>query len=105
MSMGLVRQLAVISTAAILGGCATGLSREAAGIVEAHPSEVRNCEPAGAVYGGASGFHWSESDAMASARNRALESAARRDATHVVWQHDESSITPEVHGTAYRCPR
>lgn len=90
---------------AVLTGCAASLGPEAARIVEAHPSGVTNCEPAGAVYGGASGFHWSESEAMTSARNKALESAAKRDATHVVWQHDEASITPEVSGTAYRCPR
>ena len=94
---------ALVAATALLAGCATNLSPEASRIVEAHPSEVKDCEPAGTVYGGASGFHWSESSAMASARNKALESAARRDATHVVWQHDEGSITPEVHGTAYRC--
>lgn len=104
--MGIARQLsAVVAGTALLAGCATSLSPEAARIVEAHPSEVEDCEPAGSVYGGSSGFHWSESDAMATARNRALESAAKRDATHVVWQHDEGSITPEVSGTAYRCSR
>lgn len=104
--MGRVQQLMMPVTAAVvLVGCAASLSPGAARIVEAHPSEVESCEPAGAVYGGASGFHWSESSAMASARNKALESAAKRDATHVVWQHDEGRITPEIHGTAYRCAR
>ena len=97
--------MAVAGGLTLLAGCATTLTPDAARIVEAHASEVKDCEPAGAVYGGASGFHWSESDAMASARNQALESAARRDATHVVWQHNEGSVTPEVHGTAYRCAR
>lgn len=104
--MGIARQATVLVAAtAILSGCAANMSQEAARIVEAHPSEVEGCEPAGSVYGSSSGFHWSQGEAMAAARNNALESAARRDATHVVWQHDEGSITPEVSGTAYRCSR
>ena len=104
--MRLVRGLtALVAATAILAGCAADMSQDAARIVEAHPSEVEGCEPAGSVYGSSSGFHWSQGEAMAAARNNALESAARRDATHVVWQHDEGSITPEVSGTAYRCPR
>ncbi|WP_143512651.1 hypothetical protein [Vreelandella utahensis] len=104
--MGIARQVTVLVAAtAVLAGCAAGMSQDAARIVEAHPSEVEGCEPAGSVYGSSSGFHWSQGEAMAAARNNALESAARRDATHVVWQHDEGSITPEVSGTAYRCSR
>ncbi|KAA8979304.1 MULTISPECIES: hypothetical protein [Gammaproteobacteria] len=104
--MGIARQLTALVTATgMLAGCAANPSPEAARIVEAHPSEVEGCEPVGSVYGSSSGFHWSQGEAMAAARNHALESAARRDATHVVWQHDETSITPEVSGTAYRCAR
>ncbi|MEQ6886688.1 hypothetical protein [Salicola sp. Rm-C-2C1-2] len=104
--MGVIQRFTALAGAvAMIAGCASSPSPEAARIVEAHPSEVANCEPVGSVYGSTSGFHWSQGEAMVSARNRALESAARRDATHVVWQHNETSVTPEVSGTAYRCPR
>ncbi|XOZ35123.1 hypothetical protein ACMDCT_07775 [Halomonadaceae bacterium KBTZ08] len=99
------RAAALTAVFTILAGCATGPGTRTAGIVEAHHSQVADCKRVGSVYGSASGFHWSRSGAMASARNKALESAAKQDATHVVWQHDEQSTTPEVSGTAYHCPR
>lgn len=87
----------------LLGGCAAGYSPEAERVREAHENEVTDCEQIGEVYGSSSGFHWSSGEAMHNARNKALERAHELNASHVVWQHTESSITPEVQGMAYRC--
>lgn len=89
----------------MLAGCATQYSPKAQEVREAHEREVQDCERIGEVYGSASGFHWSQGEAMQSARNQALERAHERNATHMVWRHAEDSITPEVQGIAYRCPR
>lgn len=98
-----LRAAALTTVFTILAGCASGPSTGAARITEAHHSEVADCKPVGSVYGSASGFHWSRSEALASARNKALESAAKQGATHVVWQHNDDSMAPEVNGTAYQC--
>jgi len=87
----------------LLAGCATHYSPQAQKIHEAHENEVRDCQRIGEVYGRASGFHWSQGEAMQSARNQALERAYERNATHLVWRHGDDSITPEVRGIAYRC--
>ena len=89
----------------LLAGCATQYSPQAQKVREAHESEVKDCERIGEIYGHASGFHWSQGEAMQSARNQALERAHERDATHLVWKHAEDSITPAVRGIAYRCPQ
>ena len=94
---------AAIPTALLIAGCASSYSPEARTVTEAHKSEVKNCEHLGPVQGSASGFHWSESEAMQSARNRALEQAHGMEASHVVWQHIEEDRTPRVQGEAYQC--
>ena len=88
----------------LLPGCAAQYSPQAQQVREAHESEVENCQRIGEVYGSASGFHWSQGEAMQSARNQALERARERNATHLVWRHAEDSITPQAQGVAYRCP-
>ncbi len=88
---------------ALLSGCASTLSPQAERIVEAHQKEVRECRELGEVRGHASGFHWSSAAAMSNARDKALEQAADRNATHVVWSHADEDMTASVAGIAYRC--
>jgi len=96
-------KLVPIGLIALMAGCASSYSPQAQKIQEAHRSEVRGCDDLGEVHGTASGFHWSTGEAMHSARNRALEAANERGASHVVWQHTEDDLTPRVRGQAYRC--
>lgn len=98
-----IRLWTTIGLLALVSGCASPLSPKAERIVEARHSDVRDCREVGDVRGHASGFHWSSAAAMNSARDQALEQAADRDATHVVWDNIEEGMTAYTAGTAYRC--
>ena len=98
-----LRLLGAILPLVLIAGCATPLSPEADRILDARSQDVKNCEEAGDVQGSASGFSLSPAGAMTRARNEALEKAAEKRATHVVWHDVEEGMTPWVRGTAYRC--
>jgi|GEM_PF-582181 len=87
----------------VLTACSARPSPEAQRIQDALPRDVANCEMVQEVYGTAQGFHLSESAAMTTARNMALEQAATARATHVVWTNIEDGLSSYITGTAYRC--
>ena len=94
--------------AALLGpvclvGCVITPSVAASRIKEADASMVSGCTYVGEVYG-ASSVNDPEVG-IANAKTQALEQAASKRATHVVWNSLVADRTqPNVSGKAYPCP-
>lgn len=86
-----------------LAGCVITPSIAASRIKEADASMVSGCTYVGEVYG-TSGVNDPEVG-IANAKTQALEQAASKRATHVVWNSLVADRTqPNVSGKAYRCP-
>lgn len=88
-----------------LTACMSAVSERAAAITWAdEPDDVAGCEHLGVVAGSAPAVGPSPTDEMeASARNAALEEAARQGATHVLWRPSTYGTHMQVTGDAYVC--
>lgn len=88
----------------VLVGCATTLSAKGRTIQETDPAHVSSCAPLGLVSGSSSQGNLLASAGMRNAQNEAIEKAADRGATHVVWQQIAAGYSPSASAMAYRCP-
>lgn len=85
-----------------LAGCLTTRSPAAARIKEADNAMVAGCTYVGEVYG--SDQNSPADVGMENAKTEALEQAASKRATHVVWNALVASEHTSVSGKAYLCP-
>ena len=87
-----------------LGACATSRSAAAMRVQEADSNMVAGCTFLGEVAGTSSVGGAVASTGIENAKNEALERAAGKGATHVVWNALVGGEQPSVSGKAYRCP-
>lgn len=85
-------------------GCATGRSPAATRIQEADSNMVAGCTYLGEVSGTSGWGGLAASTGIENAKNQALDQAAKKGATHVVWNNLAGGWSPSVSGKAYRCP-
>jgi hypothetical protein len=85
-----------------LVGCMSARSPAASQIREADVNMVSGCTYVGEVFG-SSGAE-DPDVGIENAKTRALEQAASKQATHVVWNALVAGKQPNVSGKAYRCP-
>lgn len=83
--------------------CSTTLSPEAFRVHEADEKMIRGCSFLGSVEGASSLGGMSQETGMQNAKNRAIEAAADRGATHIVIDSITGGYSPYVSGRAYRC--
>ena len=84
-------------------GCATTLSPLGYRVVEADSSMVSQCTFLGTVEGGSELGSVAQETGMHNAKNRALEEAAERGATHVVFENIAGGSSSYAVGRAYSC--
>lgn len=89
---------------ALLAGCATSRSPAALTVQEADANMVAGCTYLGDVTGTSGWGGLAASTGIENAKNQALERAAKKGATHVVWNSIAGGWGPSVSGKAYRCP-
>ncbi len=100
--------LLLITIGSILfSGCATQMSAQAQKIIETDQSQIKNCKSLGEVSGYSSyGGLVMQETGKQYAKNEALNQAADRNATHVVWAFATGSFTGgRAQGQAYNCNR
>lgn len=90
--------------AAFLMGCATARSPAAAKVQEADATMVAGCTYLREVSGTSGWGGLAASTGIENAKNEALDQAAKKGATHVVWNAMDGGWSPSVSGKAYRCP-
>jgi D-serine dehydratase len=73
-------------------------------VQEADSNMVAGCSYLGEVSGTSGWGGLAASTGIENAKNQALEQAARKRATHVVWNTLAGGMSPSVSGKAYRCP-
>ena len=88
----------------LLGACATSRSAAANRVQEADSNMVAGCTFLGEVSGTSGWGGLAASTGIENAKNQALEQAAKKGATHVVWNALAGGWGPSVSGKAYRCP-
>ena len=95
---------AVFASVGVSTGCATGRSATATRIQEADSNMVAGCTYLGEVSGTSGWGGLAASTGIENAKNQALEQAAKKGATHVMWNNLAGGWGPSVSGKAYRCP-
>ena len=97
--------LAVLGPAVLLSSlaCATTRSAAAARVQEADATMVAGCTYLGEVSGTSGWGGLAASTGIENAKNQALEQAAKKGATAVVWNALAGGWGPSVSGKAYRC--
>lgn len=100
-----MRSVSIVAVLCGLGlfGCATTLSPMGYRVVEADDSMVGGCAFVGSVEGGSELGSMAQETGMWNAKNRAIEAAAQRGATHVVFDHVAGGYSSYASGRAYRC--
>jgi hypothetical protein len=100
--------LALVATLAsmLLPSCASTPSASAASIIEADEKAVSQCTFLALVSGSSMLGGAVQERARENARTAALESAAKKGATHIVWTDVSSTLSngASAQGRAYRCP-
>lgn len=104
MSVSRLLSAAALVASAALCGCATGRSAAASRVQEADSNMVAGCTYVAEVSGTSGWGGLAASTGIENAKNQALEQAARKGATHVVWNALAGGMGPSVSGKAYRCP-
>jgi hypothetical protein len=94
--------VAVFLVLACLVGCVTARSPAASQNREADISMVSGCTYVGEVFG--TSVVEEPVVGIENAKTQALEQAASKQATHVVWNALVAGKQPNVSGKAYRCP-
>ncbi len=92
-------------TALVLPSCATRLSAAGALIKEVDQSAVAGCEFVGKVEGTSGWEGLSSTPGITQGKNEALNDAARRGITHVVWDQVSKGVAQSVTGRGFRCPK
>jgi S1-C subfamily serine protease len=88
----------------LLSSCATTKhTTGASNIIETDLSSVQNCQNMGIVRGHSGWGRLMSPVGIAQAKNQALELAAMRNATHIVWLDIIADMSADVTGQAFRC--
>ena len=87
-----------------VAACATSRSQAAMRVQEADASVVAGCTFLGEVSGTSGWGGLAASTGIENAKNQALDQAAKKGATHVVWNALAGGWGPSASGKAYRCP-
>jgi hypothetical protein len=96
--------IAFLACASGLVGCATTQSPAASKVKDADESMVVGCSYLGDVHGSSALDGDFFQTGMQNARTDAVEEAAKKGASHVVWNSSAGGRRPFVGGRAYRCP-
>lgn len=102
----LLTAVLVISTVAVSSSCASTPSASAASIVETDEKGVAQCSFVATVSGSSMLGGAVQERARENAKTAALEQAAKKGATHIVWTDVHSTVSngASAQGRAYRCP-
>lgn len=105
MRQRLVGGFATLLIAAVFISCASTASEGAASIVESDERGVAQCEFLGLVSGTSMLGGAVQERARANAKTHALNAAAAKGATHIVWTDVTSTMSQgaSAQGRAYRC--
>ena len=97
---------ALLPVVLLLAGCVSNITPKAAAIVETDEKGVANCEFAGLVSGSSLLGGAVQERARENAKTHALNEAAGKGATHIVWTDVSSTKTQgaSAQGRAYKCP-
>jgi uncharacterized lipoprotein len=88
----------------LLAACSTSRSAAAQKVQEADSSMVAGCTFLGDVSGTSGWGGLAASTGIEYAKNQALDQAAKKGATHVVWNTLAGGMSSSVSGKAYKCP-
>lgn len=106
-SMKLIpRAVVVLFLVIAISGCASTPSTAASAIVETDEKGTAACTFLGLVSGSSMLGGAVQERARENARTAALEAAAKKGATHIVWTDVTSTVSngASAQGRAYRCP-
>jgi len=95
--------LAAFIAVALINGCAVTPSAAAAHVQEADAQMVTSCKYVAEVQGSSGWGNLAASAGMENAKTEAREKAAKRGATHIVWNSIAGGYAPYVSGKAYKC--
>jgi hypothetical protein len=91
-------------TGLVLSSCMTELSATGALVKEVDESAVAGCELVGKVEGTSGWEGLSSMPGITQGKNEALNDAANRGVTHVVWDPVSKGGPQSVTGRGFRCP-
>jgi hypothetical protein len=103
-AIALAGGLAVSALALVtLASCATQLNPAGKAVKEVDPAEVAGCRLVGKVSGTSGWEGLSSAPGTTQGRNEALNEAAKRGVTHVVWDPVSKGVAQSVTGQGYDC--
>lgn len=86
-----------------LTACATSLSERGALVQESDGQDVGGCQFIGTMTGSAAGSGLGGEPAIETAKAKAINKAADKGATHIVWLNISGEAEPAASAKAYRC--